>query len=95
MTKFEISKENLEHLQRYSLECFDEYKKSQECDSWFGVEYETTAYDINIFDTDYYGNRTNHYIPMICCVAYQCDGSKEEGWEANWSNGKILWEKKK
>tara|TARA_R100000773_G_C4151970_1_gene73638 strand:+ start:237 stop:515 length:279 start_codon:yes stop_codon:yes gene_type:complete len=92
MTKFEITEENLEHLQRYSFECFDEYKKSQDGNLWFGVEYETTAYDINIYDTDYYGNKPDH---MICCVAYKCDGSKEEGFNANWSNGKILWEKKK
>ena len=92
MNKFEITEENLKDLQKYSLECFDEYKKSQDDNLWFGVEYDTTAYDFNIFDCDYYCDTTDH---MICCVVYQCDGSKEEGWEANWEKYEVLWEKKK
>ena len=46
----QISMKNLEHLKKYSFECFDEYKKSQDDNLWFGVDYDTTAYDINIYD---------------------------------------------
>tara|TARA_R100000657_G_C4620568_1_gene70976 strand:+ start:308 stop:580 length:273 start_codon:yes stop_codon:yes gene_type:complete len=88
----QISEKDFRHLAKYSSKCFEEYKKSKDDNLWFGVEYKTTAYDINIYDTNYYGNRNDG---MVVCVAYQCEGSKEKGWSANWSEGKVLWEIKK